>query len=626
MSEDMNKDFSAAPDSTMDLSSFMKKQQEKKAEAATEETATAAPSPVAGIGIASTGNEEVHIGRKTTNNSASMLDDIMKQKAAEGVGMVVKTEDLELQEKGPDLSKTASIAAREIDLETALTDGDERLEIRKKVVLINRPKTRQDYADCESELDSVTTDENGNVILDYKTVNAIGEEVTLTPKFFVVRTEEYGPYNEETESLYSLGRTPEEVKTIMKTRHESSQKDMEANYVTRKESEPEDVRKAKEENKKQLVQILIDKTGYGTSNIEFTPKEKQQVYESDEILVTSVRKLDLKSIRINSKDKDAPKKSFLQTARENQASSSCVSVVFVGSGFRADIKGMSYGELSDVVIPPDTAVTFDMMYRRVTVLYNKMVNMSRDKWVDIDDFMKNFCYFDFEIGMWGLLVATFPEIQTMGMRCGSESCNAAFNHRYRTRELLRFEYCSDGYLERFRKLIHALPSEYQDLVDNAPVHTSNYVEFPTANAIIEFAPITLYDYMYKMLPLNDEDELTRIFGNNISDELKELVSMASGVRRVLVADEHGGYDEFDELKDMVDFFRTLTPEEMKLARSIANATVADLYPLFAVKGIKCPVCGAQTPILPITDVGEMVFRAHEQQENTIVDVKKWLQI
>ena len=52
------------------------------------------------------------------------------------------------------------------------------------------------------------------------------------------------------------------------------------------------------------------------------------------------------------------------------------------------MKGMSYGEYADVALSMEN-VTFDQYYKRLSVIYNKMTNVSTGKFETFEDFLKN---------------------------------------------------------------------------------------------------------------------------------------------------------------------------------------------------------------------------------------------
>ena len=87
-----------------------------------------------------------------------------------------------------------------------------------------------------------------------------------------------------------------------------------------------DNQKNNEENipdeKRQIINILIDKTGFG-GEFKFTPDEQEKISTSTEIRLKEVEEVDLSTITVKRTDK-----SFVESASEYQISSSMTPVVF----------------------------------------------------------------------------------------------------------------------------------------------------------------------------------------------------------------------------------------------------------------------------------------------------------
>lgn len=594
---------------SLDLVGLMNAQKAKKEEV--EKSESKESPDVAG----STGSFiSMRLSSEEPHKPSPVEELLKKQKQDISRGLIVDNSDLE--QKPKELRNPFDSDLRRTEFKEAIQEGDEKLIKRQAVVQIKQADNPAAMAELEDELESVRFDEEGKPYFDYTDTNAVGETKVLTPKYFVIRTPEYGPYDRKTEQYYCRGMKPDEVKKIMDDQNNANKS---ADEVVSETKEAAATRTAEEEeNHKKLVNILIDKTGYGINPIEITDDEKKVIYEADEILLTSVKKLDLKTIKINELDKDKPKRSFQETARAHQLSGSHVDVAFAISGFHAQMKGLGYGDLTDLAIDPEN-ITFNEIYKQATVIYNNMVNLSRPAFTDIDDFLKHFAWQDLDMAIYALYVATFPEVQTMGLNCGN--CKSSFNWNFRTRTLLNFDRSPDRWMELYRKVITATPFEQPNVLREAPLYNTSMVELPISKYVIEFGPISMYDYLYKVLPIGDDDQFKTIFGENPSNHIKMDLFVIPAIRQILVPDGNGGYDPYDTLKDMIDILGTVLPDETKIIRAIATKTLSGLAPTFGLSKIICPKCGQVTEFLP-AEVADMVFRAYTQQENTTVDAEK----
>lgn len=581
------------PNAAINLAQYMTAAKATKEETVAEEAAATTPAP---------------------EPEKSPLEQLREKQEKEGTGAQMDPETFQVKEEVKELRNPIDTIEREEGIQERLNEEDEKWVKRKALVLLHRPSNPAEYVRIEYEIEHLQFDDEGKPFWEAKTEDALGNEVDDQMIWFTIRTEEYGPYDPKTEALYSIGRKPEDV---MKAK-EAGTLDKELDDDEDGFEEPTD----KMEEEKKLVQILIDKTGYGSNPIEFTDAEKKTIYESDQILVTSTKKFDIASIKINVDDPAAPKKTFQATAREHQLSDSLTTVCFPMSGFHAQVSGMSFGEMRDIVLNPNT-IGFDNSRNQISVLYNKLKNISCEPFKDIDDFMRHFAYSDFTMALYGLYVSTFPEMQTVTLTCGNKSCTKkSFDYTFNTRSIIKFNLCPDQWLTRYKELVAASPYDYERIQKDAPVNNVTYLELPISHYVIGIGPVTLWDYLYKLVPINDDQEFVRLFGPNVSESDTRYLGACMFIRKFLVPDGHGGYDEFEDLKDELAVMNNLPPEEAEIIRNLAEDLQSKTEPFIGLENVVCPNCGAKTRILGL-DIGTLLFHARETLQNTAVDVTKW---
>ena len=585
MAENINE--TSGQNAAIDLASYMSTAKANKEETAATEQVTAT-APV---------------------EEKSPLDQMLEKQKTEGRGMAIDKETFKAEEETKELRNPIDSVEREEGIKARMEEEDQKLINRKAVVLIRRPQNPAEYARVEYELENLKYDSEGKPYWDLKDTDNLGNEISDTPQYFVIRTAEYGEYDRDTEALYSLGKTPEEV---MKLKENGAlAKQLEDDTF----EEPSD----KIEEEKKLVQILIDKTGYGKKPIEFSENEKKEIYEADQILLTSTKKFDIASINVN--DPDAPKKTFQQTAVEHQLSDSHTSVAFPLSGFHGQVSGMSYGEMRDLCLDPDM-IGFNNVRKQISTFYNKLKNISCQPFKDLDDFMKHFAFNDFNMGLYALYVSTFPEMQGITLTCGNKKCNREFEHHFNTRSIIQFNHCPDAWLTRYKELVSASPYDYERLAKEAPVNNITYIQLPYCRYVVGVGVVTLYDYLYKLIPVNDPNEFRRLFGENPDRDSVNYLSTCMYVREILVPDGQGGWDRYEDLKDILAILNSLHPDEVKIVTSLAEDIKYKSEPFIGVENVECPNCGAKTRLVPL-DVSNLLFLARETLQNTTVDVSKW---
>ena len=136
-------------------------------------------------------------------------------------------------------------------------------------------------------------------------------------------------------------------------------------------------------------------------------EEKKKVIDAAEIRLTQVEVLDIASIKTVK-----PTNNFSHHVGKYTLSGNKTTISFPASGFKADMVGLTYGEIGDISLAMD-AVNVDKYYKRLSTIYNKMTNLSCGPFESFDEFLKNFAFTDIPLAIYGLYVSSFPEVQTI---------------------------------------------------------------------------------------------------------------------------------------------------------------------------------------------------------------------
>lgn len=365
------------------------------------------------------------------------------------------------------------------------------------------------------------------------------------------------------------------------------------------------------EEKQKIVDILIDKTGFG-GDFMFTEEEREKILSSTELRVREVEEVDIKAIKIRK-----PSKSFIESVEEFQISSSKVPVVFPASRFRAYMTGLSYGEMGDISLNGEN-VTFDQLQKKLTVIYNKMVNPSIGKFENFEDFLRKFAYVDIDLAVYGLVVATFPEVDDIPLTCNSHNCGKSFNHKFSPRTLLRFEKSNDKFLSAMKDVIECAAVDADTLVEQSPTRTSQRIKLPYSNFIIEIGIASAYDYLYTIVDNMIGDKFQENHPDDVNGILQINTALLGLIRSVYVPD-NDEYVEYTEFEDMIQALYMIKPEEIAILSSLLTKYQNSYSVNFELRDIVCPHCGFKTPAIPL-DVNYLVFLKYQRLMSTSVNV------
>lgn len=549
---------------------------------------------------------------KPTNSSEKKLSPLEQLKADKknaGPGLVLDNNDIK-KDEAPQ-GNIVYNDTRMSEIEAEVNNYDDNLEKRKYVTVIKKPMNYVDYVQLMDELELVTIHDDGTVTIELKD----DDGNYITPSFIKVRGENDAEFDYslltkyEKEEMKKNGTLTDKVKEATTSANdENAETDTESN-----EDDSEDENKISPEKKK-MVEILIDKTGLGGDFV-FTPEEREKISEAETIRVNEVKLIDIASIKSRRSDK-----SFQDTIKSYDLGGSRTTICFPASGFKAQMKGLSYGEYADVALSMDN-VKFDQYYKRLTIIYNKMTNISTGPFKDFEDFLKHFAYTDIPLALYGMYIATEKEEQEIPLKCGNRECGKTFNWSYSTRGILRLERCADTFLSKMQEIATAPAMEYDNLKKNAAVNNSKYVQLPDSGIICEMGVASAYDFLYNFIPLMNEDTFKEAFGNDINEIYMDNILLLTSIRSVLVPDDEGNYVECTGYKDILDAIYHVGPSEIQILAAYTAKIQANWEITFSFGDVQCPHCQSITKNLDVS-MDDLVFQTYNRLMSTEIDLSK----
>lgn len=521
---------------------------------------------------------------------ASPLEQMKEHQASQTTGAIVNNDDLKEKKE---LKNIVMNDDRLSDFDKRVEELDSTIEKRKKIVVIKPIQSQVDYMQLMMEIDSVTIDSNGNASIDYKDANGNPRQ----PSYIRLRTESDPDFDEDADKQLMLEYT-------QKSKENKSDADDSSDNINDDSASNEKINS--------IVKVLIDKTGLGTDFM-FSEEEKQKMYESSEIHVHEVKSLDINTIKAKRSER-----SFQETISDYQLSNSQTTICFPASGFRADMKGLTYGEMGDISLTM-SGVTVDKYYKRLSVIYNKMTNISTGPFKSFEDFLKGFAFVDIPMALYGLYVSTQPEIQQIQLRDGE--CRKLFNHEYTTRSVLRLEQCSQTFLEKMKEIATSPASEYDNIRKNSAVLNSKFYELPYSKIVVEMGIPSAYEFLYNVIPLLEEKGIENAFPNDVNNIYEDNSLLLTAVRSIYIPNPSDGtYTVCEGYKDILDAIYIIKPEEIKILTTLTNKLTGEYQVTFSFGDIKCPHCGNITKNLEVT-MDDLVFRTYQQLLSTEINVE-----
>lgn len=514
--------------------------------------------------------------------------DIMALLKGEGDGVTPTDNDMIVPKK-----KSAIELAKEAKQQGLVVDNAELAE-KNQVKTISSSKSE---ADAFKEMEAYQAEQD-------QLINA-ARKVSMTKN--VASAESMVQLMDELETVANGGDTEGSEMLRMKTDEELAQNSVTAgsDVMDVTPQAPVSNTAPADTKKTEIVNILIDKTGYGDGKIEFSEEEKEKLVNSSLIRVKEIENLDISTLNIRRAEK-----SFVEESREYQFGRNTARIAFPASRFTATMSGLSYGEMGDLAFNPET-VTFEQVRKRLTVIYNKMRNPSCGKFESFDDFLRKFAYMDMDLAIFALAIATFPEWDDIALSCQNPGCKKGFNHRYSPRSLISYERMDEKILSVYKDLTEASPAQLEKMVHESPTRKSTYCKLPESGFIIEIGVVSAYEYLYNVVDNLLGDKFENEHPDDVNGILQMNTAMLSLVRSVLVPYAEGGYTQYDKFEDMIQALYMIKPEEVQILANMLSKYTTAYNVQFELRNITCPHCGTVTKRLPI-DIADLVFRRYQK--------------
>lgn len=491
-----------------------------------------------------------------------------------GKGLVVDNNEMK-DESDPSQLKNKAMDDADMESKAYMDDMDEKIKVANNIVVIKKPKNKMEMA---SMMDQIEILQKGGTL-------------PLEGAFVREKTAEE--------------MNAEEFGTAPAAANESA--DAEDPNVADVEEEEEEI----SEEKRKLVEVMIDKTGLG-ADIFFSDEEKEKLQHATEIRLKEIEEVDISTIKIRQANKP-----FLESVKEYQMASSMVPVVFPASRFKAQMIGLSYGEIGDITFNTEN-VSYEQVRKRLTIIYNKMVNPSI-KFDSFEDFLTKFAYVDIDIAMYGLIVATFPEIDEITMQCRNPQCGASFSHSFAPRNLIRWDRMDEKFMTVLKEIVDN-PEKGDELVSESPTRVSKRIRLPYSGFLLDIGITSSYDYLNEIINNSVGDKFEKEHPDDVNGILQLGNIFLSLIQKVYVPGEDGYYTEYSEYEDKIQALYYIKPEEIQIISSILNKYNSSYSPVFELRDIKCPNCGMVTKRVN-ADLNAMVFQKFQRQMSSSLNIE-----
>lgn len=365
-----------------------------------------------------------------------------------------------------------------------------------------------------------------------------------------------------------------------------------------------------------MASIIIDKTGLG-ANFDFSDEEMEKLTKASKIRLVEVESKELKSATFNRVGRDD---SFLGRASKYELSSVVTPVTLPASRYRCRMRGMSFGEMSDIGLDPQN-VTYDLLNKRFSVIFNNMIDTSVGKFETYEEFLKATSYMDFEMLVFGMLCSTLPEEDSITLTCARNNCGKEYDAKYSPRGLVRWDDCDERLLAAVNDVCDAAnsPEKAEELFNTSAVHQVKSFEMPYSKIVIDFGAVSMWDFLHGVANIILDPEFEEKFKDNDKEVATLAAQTLTVVRAISIPTENGTYDLYTNPEDMFEILRKLNPQDFSIILNVMNQYASAYNVPFYIPNSKCPHCGFISKKVTIP-IRQLVFTKLQMLGATEIDL------
>ena len=398
------------------------------------------------------------------------------------------------------------------------------------------------------------------------------------------------------------------------------------------------VKNEKSENTKEVVPEEPVKEA-ATININVEPKTPVTVNVDDSITseMTTEKIVNIHVKEVSEKDMQAA------TIIENSNKPGIINVYDPGindvpvtlplSAYRCVLRSINWFDFIRLTAPTSKNSS-DIELKKWSVIYNHIKNPSIGEFESFEDFLQKTKYQDKELLMWGLLVATADDEETLSIKCGNPKCRRPIKIQYRPRTIVHIDENNPA-TELWKKAEAAsVGSDAYKIWEDANRKRRRY-RLPNTGIIVEINEPSAYEFVTEKLPLvnkifkryQPDKEMNEVDMNNESMiEFDYLSANALFISAMTIIRNENGEDKeyrFTNWDDIEVIITTaLDAEDSGILLKIIEKSRSNVSPVtFRVDNINCPACGRHEEYIPIDDIGStLLFQVSRRLNNTQINL------
>lgn len=316
------------------------------------------------------------------------------------------------------------------------------------------------------------------------------------------------------------------------------------------------------------------------------------------------------------------------------------------SAYRCVLRPVNYWEFIQLGSAPPSGSAADADKKQWSIIYDHIKNVSIGDFTDFEDFLKHTKYMDRELLMWGILIASSSEEETITIKCGNKKCQKQHQIKYSPRTLIHVNPDLIGKYE-WETTGSVAPGPAAVAHHNKITSTVRRYKLPHSGVIVEIddAP-SAYDFINKRYPLMDalrerytptDDEIPEEFLKTYEDREKYINSVLSSsveysyllahvmfVNAISIIKEDGKeyrYTNWDDIEEIITKFLDMDDAAilLQLVKKLSSTNVSPME--FYLEDFTCDACKRHEDRIMIPDVGDsLIFQLSRRLSSTEINL------
>lgn len=349
--------------------------------------------------------------------------------------------------------------------------------------------------------------------------------------------------------------------------------------------------------------VIIDKTGMG-SVVNFSPEEQAKLERAKKIKLEEVEVVQIPTVKTKRAKKGSAKK-ILNKINNTRSTS----VVLPVSGLTMSLGGCSTYELL-TLLTNDRENPVESQRNKWSLLYSKVLDTSIGK-LTFDEFLNNVAQMEYEILVYGVLCATYPEDDKFPLNC--PKCKTRFTHDYQVRSLLRAEEISEKMMEAIQYTVDCsfTQEDAKKCHEECLLNNVETIKLPQSGYLFTLGVQSAQEFI--------ENSLEAI--TDLDEKYNQSAILASAVKAVYVEDpDDGEYYMLEDQMDIIETIFSLFDRDLLVLGQKIGKLVEGMSYSFGLMDITCsnPRCRQHTNTVAV-ELEDILFHKYQQVMNTNIE-------